>query len=421
MLDQDKIILKKWIKYFDFTASWLWYTEIEDKISKVLETYANTHSEVWYNASLTTKYYEDARDSLRKSLAISDDFFLIPCWNWSTQAIKKFQELMWLYIPPYTAKRINLQKHDIDLPLVIVWPFEHHSNEISFREWLCETLRIPLKHWKTDLEYLEDVLKSNKWREIIWSFSVASNVTWILNPVEKIYKLFKKYNWIVAFDCASSSPYMNLDCNFYDALFLSPHKCLWWPWSCGLLVIRKSICEQNNQKPTFAWGWTVDYVSKSRQDYVDDLELREDVWTPWILQFIKASLAYELRNKYWLDFIKTQEDNLKKYFCSKIRSKIKNLKLYCHAQEDKLAIFSLNVWDISPYKIADTLSSKFGIQTRAGCSCAWPYGHDLLQLPDWIVYDEKPWWLRISIHYLHEEKDIDFLVDSLEQAILDLS
>lgn len=417
MLDQDKIILKNWIKYFDFTASGLWYTDVENTLNAMLETYANTHSEVWYNASITTEHYANARKSLRKSLWVSDDFFILPCWNWSTQAIKKFQELMWLYIPPHSAKRLNLQKQDHNLPLVIVWPFEHHSNEISFREWLCETIRIPLKNGKTDLEFLENVLKKNQGREIIWTFSVASNVTWILNPTEQIYTLLKKYNWIACFDCATSSPYMNLNCNFYDALFLSPHKCLWGPWSCGLLIIRKSVCEKYNPKPTFSGWWTVDYVSRISQTYINDLETREDAWTPWILQFIKASLAYELRNKYGLEYIKKQEDKLRKYFCKQISWKIENLKLYCHNQEDKLPVFSLNVEWLSPYEIADILSKKFGIQTRAWCACAWPYGHDLLNLPDGAEYDEKPGWLRISIHYLHEEKDIDFLIDSLQETV----
>ena len=53
------------------------------------------------------------------------------------------------------------------------------------------------------------------------------------------------------------------------------------------------------------------------------------------------------------------------------------------------------------------------LQTRAGCSCAGPYGHDLLGIDKFDI-TKKPGWLRISLHYSHLESDIDFLVSSLK-------
>ena len=418
MINKNEIILEKWIKYFDFTASWLSYKSIEDKIQNILLTYANTHSEVWYNAKKTSEYYENARNSLRKNLELNDDFYILPCWNWATSAIKKFQEILWIYISPKTKERLNLKIDKKELPLVIIWPFEHHSNELSFREWLCENIRIPLNSdWEIDLLFLEKVLKENKNRELLWSFSVASNVTWIFNPIEKISNLFKKYNWILALDSATSSPYLNVNNDYFDALFLSPHKLLWWPWSCWILIIRKSICE-NFEKPTFSWWWTVDYVSKTDQKYSNDFETIEDYWTPGILQFIKASLAYELRNNFWLENIKGKEEILKNYFLEKI-SEIENLELYWSLKTEKLPIFSFNIKWLNPYKISEILSEKFWIQTRAGCSCAWPYWHDLLHLEDWLDLknNSKPGWIRVWLHFIHEKEDIDFFVESLKEVV----
>ena len=419
-MKKENIILEEWIKYFDFTASWLAYNQIEKKIQKILLTYANTHSETWYNSKKTSIYYEKARESLKKTLELNDDFYILPCWTWATWAIKKFQELIWIYIPPKTKSRLNLNIKKEKLPLVIIWPFEHHSNELSYREWLCETIRIPLNNEQTiDLDFLKNILEKNKNRELIWSFSIASNVTWIINPIEKIYKLFKKYKWIVAFDWAASSPYMNIDNKFFDALFLSPHKLIWWPWSCWLLIIRKNICI-DNIKPTFSWWWTVDYVSRSSHEYINNFELREDVWTPWIIQFIKASLAYELRNNYWLENIKNKEDELKKYFAKNIFS-IKDIEMYCSKNHEKLAIFSFNIKWLSPYKIAEKLSKNFKIQIRAWCSCAWPYWHDLLNLKDNISFETKPWWMRVWFHYIHEKEDIDFFIESLKKVIYNIN
>jgi len=397
---RNNIILEKDILYLDFTASGLAYKSIEDKIQEILKTYANTHSEVWYNANLTSKYYENARKSLYKSLELDDSFCVLPIWTWATWAIKKFQELIWIYISPAFKRRFEIKSEN--KPLVILWPFEHHSNEISFREAICDVIVCPLNNqWILDLVALEEIVEKNKNREIIWSFSSASNVTWIINPIEKIYKIIKKYNWIMCVDSAASSPYLNVDSNFYDVMFLSPHKLIWWPWSCGLLIIKKEIAKKS-QKPTFSWWWTVTYVSRTKQEYSSSIENREDVWTPWILQFIRASFAYELRNKFWLENIEKKEKFLKKYFYNSIKD-LENLEMYCSPWHNKIAIFSFNIKWFSPYFLAKELSEKYKIQTRAGCSCAWPYWHDLLWLKDWkIDKNNKPWWLRIWWHYIYE-------------------
>lgn len=412
---RKNIILKKGTLYMDFTASGLWYTPIEEKINSILETYGNTHSEVWYNASKTTSYYDMARNSLKKSLELDDSFCVLPAWTGATWAIKKFQELFWLYIPPVTRKRYNISPANI--PLVIIWPFEHHSNEISYREWLCDVIRCELgSNWDTDLLKLEEILEKNKNREIIWSFSSASNVTWVKNSIKDIYKLIKKYEWIMCVDAASSSAYMNIDCRYFDVMFLSPHKLIGWPWSCGLLVMKKDLCNKSS-KPTFSGWGVVNYVSRTTQNYSDNIEVREDVWTPGILQFIRTSLAYELRNEIGLDYIERKKIELKQYFYEAVKN-IKDIEIYAYENHDRLPLFSFNIKWFSPYYLAEQLSSLYKIQTRAWCSCAWPYWHDLLWLEDdKININNKPGWLRIWLHYIHEFEDIDYFVESLKKVI----
>ena len=167
-------------KYFDFTASGLAFRQIENRVFDVLETYANTHSKDASNADITTSYYEEARDVLKQSLELDDDFVVLPSGCGSTSAIKHFQELMGLYIPPKTKKRLNIKKDKRslkNLPLVIVGPYEHHSNELSFRESLAQVVRINLdSNGLVDLKHLKSVLEKNKKREIFASFCIASNL-----------------------------------------------------------------------------------------------------------------------------------------------------------------------------------------------------------------------------------------------------
>jgi selenocysteine lyase/cysteine desulfurase len=405
---RSNIICDKNILYFDYTASGQAYKPIEKKILSILKTYANTHSKVSSNAVKTTQYYENARKSLHETLEAGDEFYIIPCGNGSTEAIKRFQELMGLYIPPATKKRLGATNHK--LPLVLVGPYEHHSNEVSFREALCELVRIPLdKNENIDLNALKTILETNNGREIIASFSVASNVTGILSDYKKIYEIVKNYGGIVALDGATASAHMNIDSRFYDALFLSPHKLLGGVGSSGLLIIKKELCK-DNIKPTFAGGGTVEYVSRISQYYSGDFETRESAGTPGILQFIKASLAYELRNQIGLENIAQKERELRYYFGSNVK-KMAHISLYCNYTQEKLPIFSLNIDNTNPYDAAKILSDKYGIQVRAGCNCAGPYGHDLLGIED--DNDKKPGWIRVTLHFTHTKEEIDKLLSAL--------
>ena len=410
---RKNIIKDKNILYFDYTASGQGYKPIEKQMGEILKTYANTHSEVSSSAVQTSAYYAKARSDLKIALEIDESFYLFPCGTGATGAIKKFQELMGIYIPPRTLKRYGHKPEN--LPVVFVGPYVHHSNELSFREGLCELVRIPLDaDEKIDMHYFESKLEEYKEREIIASFSVASNVTGIMSDYRSIYNLVKRYGGILCLDAASASPYINIDCNYYDALFLSPHKLLGGVGACGILVMKKALCTE--EKPTFAGGGTVGYVSRVSHNFLSDMELIEDAGTPAILQFIKASLAYNLRNEIGLDKIYAIEQELKFYFGSRIRS-LSGVKLYCKYSQDKLPIFSLNFEGINPYAISQYLSDHFGIQTRAGCSCAGPYGHDLLHLEDGQSFEEKPGWLRISIHYTHTKKEIDKLLKAIQEAV----
>ncbi|MFW2612381.1 aminotransferase class V-fold PLP-dependent enzyme [Aliarcobacter butzleri] len=402
-------------EYFDYTASGLGFRQIENRIHDVLETYANTHSKEASNADKTTNYYERARINLAHNLELTDDFAILPSGCGSTAAIKHFQELLGLYIPPATKKRFNFKIDKESAPLVIVGPYEHHSNEVSFREALCETQRVNLdKDGLVDLDHLKEILEKNKNREIIASFCIASNVTGIITPYEDISKILRAYNAIICFDAAASSPYMNIPCHLFDAMFMSSHKLLGGPGSCGLLVIRKDLID-TSIAPTFAGGGTVEYVNKDLQLYQKEIETREDAGTPGILQLIRASLAYQLRNEISFDFIKKQKDELKEFLINELK-KIPNCVIYGNQEAQNIGIISFNIRGLSPYDLCNKISSQDGFQTRAGCSCAGPYGHDLLGIEK-LDRTNRPGWVRVSIHFSQTKDDIKNLVESIKKVI----
>ncbi|MDX4038665.1 aminotransferase class V-fold PLP-dependent enzyme [Aliarcobacter skirrowii] len=405
-------------KYFDFTASGLAFRPIENRIHEVLEYYANTHSKESTNAKITTKYYEGAKQSLRNSLALDDDFVVLPSGFGATGAIKKLQEILGVYIPPKTKERLKqkgLKDIKKSMPLVIVGPYEHHSNEISFRESLALTKRVKLtSEGLIDLKHLKKILEKNKHREIIGSFTIASNVTGIITCYKKVSKLLRKYNATVCFDAAASSSYMNIPCKYYDALYLSPHKLLGGVGSCGILIVKKSLVD-TKLPPTFCGGGTVKYVNKSIQIYEDDIETREDAGTPPITQLIRAALAYQLRNEIGLEFIKNKKEELLSYLLKELEG-IDDLLIYGVKDAPNIGIVSFNIKDFNPYLLCENLANKKNFQTRAGCSCAGPYGHDLLGLKK-VSMKNRPGWLRVGVHYIQTKDEIKALVDEIKKFL----
>ncbi len=412
------MILKKGVHYFDFAASALALKSVEKKIKSVLLTYANTHSDSASNSFITQKHYENARASLKKSLGLNDEFALINTGTGSSAAIKKFEELLGIYAPPKVRELYlsNLDKKR--LPLVIVGAYEHHSNELSFREGLCECVRVGLdERGELDFKELERILKENLGRKIITSFNLASNVTGILTDFKALSNLARKYGAIVAFDASSFAPHAHVPCKYYDALFISSHKLLGGVGGCGLLAIKKTLC---GAKPTFAAGGTVGYVSRESANYLLNEESLEEAGTPGILQLIRAEKAFEIRDQIGLKLIKKQENALTKHFfkrADEFNAQFHTLTLYANHLKARLPIFALNIKGVSPYDLAYKLSHKFGIQTRAGCACAGPYAHDLLGLKEGQKLKQKPGWLRVSFHFTHELSDIDYFFDSLKSVV----
>ena len=417
-INKEDIILKEGVFYFDWTASGLAYRPIENEILRILKTYANTHSEASEHARITSEYYEKAKIGLKNLLELDDKFYLFSCGFGATATIKKFQELMGIYIPPMSREFLKLDIKSLEnLPLVLVSPYEHHSNEISYRAGLCEVKRIPLdEKGEIDFNALTQILSENRDRKIIASFSIASNITGVLTDYKRLYLTIKAFGGIVALDAASVASHMQIDPGFYDALFISPHKLLGGVGSSGILIMKKELCVSD--EPTFAAGGTVRYVDRKTQIYKIDKEKLEDAGTPGITELIRSYLAFKLRNDIGLESIEKKELELKEYFLEKIL-RLEDVILYAKDVENKLSIFSFNVKGFDPYTFSTLLSQKYNVETRAGCACAGPYGHDLMNMDDGrnFLEEGKPGFVRVSINYTHEKDDIDYLISAIKAVI----
>lgn len=441
---------KRNLFYADYTASGRNLRFIEDKLIEIEKSYANTHTTDDYSGRCLTDLLHGAEERIKDLVGATEDYKIISVGSGSTGALKRLQEILGIYIPPHTKDRIFssidslncrdctvLDKINIDRPVVFIGPYEHHTNELMWREAFAEIVVIELNSsGDVDTEMLERELKRNKYKNRVkyCSFSAGSNITGLLTDTYKIAEIAHKHDSYIFFDFAATAPYVDINIardksNYFDAIFFSPHKFLGGPGSSGILVFHEKLYRKD-LSPTTAGGGTVEYVGFYDQDYTSDIETREKAGTPPILQTIKTALAMEVKNKIGIEKIEAAEERNKKMFFDHFQDHQKIVIIGDEDPEKRIPIISFNIRHkdryLHPRLVTRLLSDLFGIQSRAGCSCAGPYGHRLLKIDNdtsqkyrnLIVNDGmsgiKPGWVRVNLHYVFTEADVRFIINAIE-------
>ncbi|MCV6625857.1 MAG: aminotransferase class V-fold PLP-dependent enzyme, partial [Cellvibrionaceae bacterium] len=129
--------------YADYTASGRSVDFIEDYIrQQVLPFYANTHSESSFTGRQTTALREQARAIIRTAVGAGPEHKLIFCGSGATAAINRLINILGLN--PSGAWGRAGELAEADRPVVFIGPYEHHSNELAWRESLATVVPVPL-------------------------------------------------------------------------------------------------------------------------------------------------------------------------------------------------------------------------------------------------------------------------------------
>jgi len=443
--------------YADYTASGRCLAMIEKYIQNLQRIYANTHTEDDISGRSMTRLLEAAEHAIKQSVNAGPDGRIICVGTGATGAIDKLQQIIGVALPPATRQNLTRMMEDAlgaaahaafsehlqnRQPVVFVGPYEHHSNEISWRENLATVVEVRLDAiGSVDLAHLKSLLQEPAYqgRMRIGSFSAASNVTGMRTPVHEIAALLHRYDAIACFDYAASAPYVEIDMNpaagkypgdaSLDAIFISPHKFLGGPGASGVLVFNKRIYH-SELPPSVSAGGTVDYVGPTSQDFIVDIEEREKAGTPGVLQILKAGLAFQVKDQIGVAAIEKRERELLQRTFERWQGNPKIEILGNPDADRRISIVSFNLKDhtgkyLHPKFVTSLLNDLFGIQSRAGCSCAGPYGHRLLDIDfekselyrKWIQKGYcgiKPGWCRISLHYTMDDIEAGFILDAIE-------
>jgi selenocysteine lyase/cysteine desulfurase len=424
------------VTYADYTASGRSITFIEEFIrEQVMPLYANTHTETSGTGRQTTQFRDDAREIIRRAVGGSDDDCVIFCGSGATGAINKLIDILNVRVPNDLDTRYDLTSRipEAERPVVFIGPFEHHSNELPWRESIADVVVIHEDaDGHVDLDHLEQELVRFAARPLkIGSFSAASNVTGIATDTRAISTLLHRHGALSFWDYAAAGPYVEIRMReddtlaYKDAVFISPHKFIGGPQTPGVLVVKRALL--TNTVPATPGGGTVAYVNQEEHRYVTDPVIREEGGTPAIIESVRAGLVFQLKEAVGADAIREREvDFIQRAIGS--WSANPNIAILGNMSAWRLSIVSFIVRHRNAYLhhnfIVALLNDLFGIQSRGGCGCAGPYGHRLLGI-DVETSKEfereivrgcegiKPGWVRVNFNYFLSETQFQFLLDAI--------
>ena len=427
------------VTYADYTASGRSLSFLEDYIREaVLPLYANTHTESSGTGLQTSRFREEARRIVLEGVGGDPArHAVIFVGSGSTAAINRLVDVLQLRLPADLADRWGLREHipADQRPVVFIGPYEHHSNELPWRESIADVVTIHEdRDGEIDLAQLADELVRYADRPLrIGSFSAASNVTGIVSDTRSISRLLHEHGALSFFDFAAAGPYVDIEMDptddplaYKDAVFISPHKFIGGPGTPGVLVARRELFR--NRVPSMPGGGTVAYVNPEEHVYLTDIEHREEGGTPAIVESIRAGLVFGLKAAVGTDAIREREQD----FIGRALHRWEAnpaIEILGSRQAERLSIVSFVVRRDGRYLhhnfVVALLNDLFGIQSRGGCSCAGPYGHRLLGIDVATSHEFereitrgcegiKPGWVRVNFNYFISEAVFAFILDAVD-------
>jgi len=432
------------VTYADYTASGRSLDFIEDFIrDAVLPRYANTHTESSGTGLQTTRLREDARRIIRDAVGGTADDLVIFCGSGATAAVNKIIGILELRVPSGLDDRYQLTARipPAERPVVFVGPYEHHSNELPWRESIADVVVIGEDaDGHIDVSDLRRQLARFSGRRLlIGSFSAASNVTGILTDTSTVAALLHAHGALSFWDYAAAGPYVPIRVaasrpgagDHKDAVFLSPHKFPGGPQTPGVLVVRRDLVR--NAVPTAPGGGTVAFVDPVGHRYLDDPVAREEGGTPAIVESVRAGLVFGLKEAVGTDLIAAREELLWRRVLRRWADS-PGIDVLGNHRSRRLSIVSFRIRHGGQYLhhnfVVALLNDLFGIQARGGCSCAGPYGHRLLAIGaarSHALREEvghgcdgvKPGWTRVNLNYFISAAAADYIAAAVELIAAD--
>ena len=415
--------------YLDTTASSLMMGVAHRASIEFLKHYSNTHSLLHFSARISTKTYSWIHDRILDFVHADSNKYT--CFFMGSGVTAGMNRM---------AKTLNRLRPDRDMVLISI--MEHHSNDLPHRKHGGKVMHIPLESNNTqmggiNMEIFEKYLDQFQDRINYISITGLSNVTGIINPINKIAKIAHKYGVYVIVDAAQMAAHVPIYMSGFedesleiDALLFSGHK-TYAPGSPGVVVARKEFMA--SVEPEDVGGGMVDKVFPDNYFVSKEFPEREEAGTPNILGAITLGAAIHVLDSIGMDLILDEDKMLIQYTMDKMKQ-ISDIYIYGDPNIEncpRAGTISFNILGMDHGLSAAILNDYFNIAVRNECFCAHPYVEKMLhmthenQISDLECQDNRlawtvePWMgmVRASFGIYNNKNDIDHLIESLKKII----
>jgi cysteine desulfurase / selenocysteine lyase len=387
----QRLVYDKPFVYFDNAATTQKPLAVIERMNRVYtETNSNIHRGVHYLSDVTTRDFEQARETVRKFINARYDHEII----FTAGATAGINLVAGSFGEKYVGEGDE----------IIISALEHHANIVPW-QMLCERksarLRVIPMNDRGELitdEY-EKLLSS---RTRIVALTHVANSTGTVNPVRRIIEKARKHAIPVLVDGAQAVQHLKVDVQELDADFyvFSGHK-MYGPTGIGVLYGKEKILEEI--PPYQTGGEMVDQVSFEKTTF-NRLPFKFEAGTPNYTGAIGMASAMDYLRETGLDEIASYEKELFEYAAARL-SGIKGLHLFGEAKE-RISVLSFLLEDIHPYD-AGMIIDKYGIAVRTGTHCAQPV------MERFGIRGT----IRASLAFYNTKDEVDRLCQAIEKVI----
>ncbi|ROO90881.1 selenocysteine lyase/cysteine desulfurase [Actinocorallia herbida] len=364
---------------FDYAASAPCLQAVADAVAQALPYYSSVHRGAGYASQVTTRAYEDARETVREFLGGPQSVIF-------TRNTTDAFNLLARAVPQGTS--------------VVVFTSEHHATQLPWRR----AVRLPIPASPAEaLTAAENALRACPEGPRLLVVTAASNVTGELWPIRELADVAHRCGARIAIDAAQLAPHRPFDAAPYDYVALSGHK-LYAPFGAGVLAGRADWLRAADPYLR-GGGATRSVTAEGAVAWAADPEQRHEAGTPNVLGAIAIAAACRALTD-WHGIVAEEERLL-----ARLRDGlaalpgVRELSLWGPGHP-RVGIVSFTVDGHSARSVAEYLSDVHGIGVRDGKFCAHPLVATLTSSPETTA-------LRASLGLGTTDEHVDRLLTAL--------
>ena len=381
-------LLNSDVIYFDNGASSLKPKSVIDKMIEIYLNYpVNAHRGDYKMSLITSKLYEDARETVKEFINARSTKEII----FTSGSTESLNQIIYGYF--YN----KLKKGDE----VLITKSEHASNIIPWFD-LENKIGIKIKYIKLNddysfnIDYLKEAI--NEKTKVV-SIAEITNVIGDFRDIKKISSICHEKGIKVVVDAAQSAGHIKIDVqdSNVDFLAISAHKML-GPNGVGVLYGKEELL--NELDPIKKGGGTSISFDDSNNIVYKELPFKLEAGTQNIPGVIGFMEAIKYINKIGIDNIYNHTINLKKYLVSRLKE-LDNVIIYNENIEGFTVVF--NIKGVFAQDTAIYLD-KYNICVRSGDHCDKKLKEEL-NISNTV---------RISLYFYNTKEEIDRLIEVLK-------